>query len=119
MIGIEMIGEGMIEEMTEEMTVDALGLGNAGNATDNHRHPPRLSPLWKRQRQRRPSQRTRKLGRKLNSKLGKKNERPKKPSTKPKPKQWLLPENLHQVSLFWLCASSALHDFTPLDPMPS
>jgi hypothetical protein len=38
---------------------------------------------------------------------------------KQKQKQWRLRENLHQVSLFCLCTLSALHDFTPLDPMPS
>jgi len=41
MIGIEMIGEGTTEEMTEEMTVDAPGLENGESATDNHQRLPK------------------------------------------------------------------------------
>jgi hypothetical protein len=61
---------------------------------------------------------TRRPERRLNLKHGRKSEKPRKPSMKPRLKRWLLLENLYLVSIF-VCAFPALHDFTPLDPMPS
>jgi hypothetical protein len=92
----------MIEGMTGGMTVDALDPETAKNAINNQQLLRKRSPLSRPQYPHRLFLTMKRLERKPNLKHGRKNERPRKLLMKPKPKQWLLRENQHRVSLFAL-----------------